>query len=125
MSNGALVFTVWADPVADDRWMPATNVHALLDWCSTVGPTAIVLYGRVVTLFDIYGPEISVDADQLAGWLGVAPATLTKALQRLVMFGLAHTTTKGYAVRSLLPPLADRHRNRRTTVLVEVPVVAP
>ncbi len=65
--------------VADD--------HELLDsWLGRLGPSATLLAQRFARDLDAL-PAVDYDHDELAAWLGIAPAVLARTLDRLARFG--------------------------------------
>ncbi|WP_395161491.1 hypothetical protein, partial [Ilumatobacter sp.] len=65
---------------------------------------------------------IEIDLTELAREMGLSytigrSSPFAKAIQRLIMFGLAHNTPFGIAVRRSIPDVAHRHVRRMTDAL--------
>ena len=79
-----------------------------------LGPTATWLLRRLVAGFDGQpdGYELDVPATARALGLSVSKglaSPFAKAVKRCVMFGVAHDTSDGWAVRRRLPAISQRH----------------
>jgi hypothetical protein len=110
-----LQFTVWTDdlPAVFDT----DSDLALVFLTPTLGPTATLVLHHVAKVLRhnqgvIDGPCL-IEADYLAGSLGVNQATLARALERLDRFGYAHTHPSGaIAVRLTVAHIPQRHQER-------------
>jgi hypothetical protein len=109
--------TPWIDPVVDRRGHDPRSSYVETFWLSVLGPTATWLLRRLVAGFDGQpaGYDLDVAATARALGLSVSKGTASpfaKAVQRCVMFGVAHTVSDGWAVRRRLPPISQRHLAR-------------
>jgi hypothetical protein len=106
--------TPWVDPVVDRRGHDPRSGYVELFWLSVLGPTATWLLRRLVAGFDRQpdGYELDVPATARALGLSVSKglaSPFAKAVKRCVMFGVAHDTSDGWAVRRRLPAISQRH----------------
>jgi hypothetical protein len=107
----------WYDPVVDDDGHDPRSRYVETFWLGVLGPTATWLIRRLAAGLDHApaGYEIDLESTAQAMGLGFAvgrASPFSKALQRCVMFGLAHQIPGGLAVRRRVPPIAHRHLRR-------------
>jgi len=112
----------WVDPVVDRRGHDPRSRYVELFWLGTLGPTATWLLRRLVDGFDRSPDGYELDLPDTAQALGLSVAKGTaspfaKALQRCVMFGLAHQAPSGFAVRRRVPAVSQRHLTRMPDAL--------
>lgn len=112
-----VVIRPWIDPVVDDDGFDPRSRYVETFWLGTLGPTATWLIRRLVAGLERHpdGYQLDLAATARAMGLSYQPGRATpfsKALQRCVMFGLAHAVTDGFAVRRRLPPVSARHLQR-------------
>lgn len=112
----------WVDPVVDRRGHDPRSRYVELFWLGTLGPTATWLMRRLVDGFDRSPDGYELDLPDTAQALGLSVAKGTaspfaKALQRCVMFGLAHQAPGGFAVRRRVPAVTQRHLTRMPDAL--------
>ena len=86
-------------------------------WLGVLGPTATWLLRRLVAGLDRAPDGYEIDLDVTARAMGMSyrpgrSSPFSKALQRCTMFGLAHQTCDGIAVRRRIPVVAHRHLRR-------------
>jgi hypothetical protein len=108
-----LIVLPWHDPVVEAIGYDARSPYVELFWLGVLGPTSTWLLRRLVSGLDAYPDGYELDLVETAQALGLSLTAGThspfgKALNRCVMFGVAHQVPGGMAVRRLLPPLAQR-----------------
>ena len=113
----SITIVPWVDPVVDDTGVDPRSRYVEMFWLGVLGPTATWLIRRLVAGLERHpdGYHLDLTATARAMGLSYSPRRSTpfsKALQRCVMFGLAHATTDGFAVRRRLPPVSMRHLQR-------------
>jgi hypothetical protein len=106
--------TPWVDPVVDRRGHDPRSGYVELFWLSVLGPTATWLLRRLVAGFDRQPDGYDLDVPATARSLGLSvskglASPFAKAVKRCVMFGVAHDTSDGWAVRRRLPAISQRH----------------
>lgn len=116
-ANGRLAVRPWLDPFVDRTGVDPRSRYAETYWLPIVGPTAMWVLRQLSDRFDHEPDGYVVDLERLAAGLGLSYAKgtrspLARAIQRLVLFGLAHTTSDGLAVRRRVPAIALRHLRR-------------
>ena len=107
----------WLDPVVDDDGHDPRSRYVEIFWLGVLGPTATWLIRRLAAGLDQQPDGYQLDLNSTARAMGLGFADgrsspFSKALQRCVMFGLAHPVPGGLAVRRRLPPIAHRHLRR-------------
>ena len=110
----SLIVMPWHDPVVESVGYEARSPYVELFWLGILGPTATWLLRRLVSGLDAYPDGYELDLAETANALGLSLTAGThspfgKALNRNVMFGMAHHLTGGIAVRRQIPPLSMRH----------------
>ena len=112
----------WLDPVVDDDGHDPRSRYVETFWLGVLGPTATWLVRRLAAGLDQQPDGYELDLAATARSMGLGftdgrSSPFSKALQRCVMFGLAHPIPGGLAVRRRLPPIAFRHLRRLPTDL--------
>lgn len=107
----------WVDPLVDRHGHDPRSHYVELFWLGVLGPTATWLLRRLVAGLDHRPDGYEVDLVELAAALGLsytrgAASPFGRAVQRCVMFGLAHPMSDGIAVRRRVPAVAQRHLRR-------------
>lgn len=107
----------WVDPVVDDDGFDARSRYVETFWLGVLGPTATWLIRRLVAGFaaEPDGYELDLDVTARAMGLRFAPgrtSPFSRALERCVMFGVAHPISGGLAVRRRIPEISSRHLRR-------------
>lgn len=107
----------WHDPLVDDDGHDPRSRYVETFWLGVLGPTATWLIRRLAAGLDQDPEGYEVDLEIMAKAMGLGFSTgrsspFSKALQRCVMFGLAHPIPGGLAVRRRVPPIAYRHLRR-------------
>jgi len=107
----------WSDPIVDERGHDPRSAYVERYWLSVIGPTATLIMRRFADEFDLDPDGFVVDLAHTASTMGLSytkaeHSPFGKALNRCVMFGLAHPTADGFAVRRMFPNVAQRHLNR-------------
>lgn len=107
----------WIDPVVDDDGHDVRSRYVETFWLGVLGPTATWLVRRFAAGLDRSPDGYEVDLTEIARAMGLSfsagrSSPFSKALQRCVMFGLAHPIPSGLAVRRRVPPVAFRHLRR-------------
>jgi hypothetical protein len=111
------VIRPWVDPIVDARGHDPRSAYVERYWLGVIGPTATWIMRRFADEFDRAPDGFTVDLAHTASSMGLSYARggnspFGKALHRCVMFGLAHATEDGWAVRRHLPSVARRHLGR-------------
>lgn len=109
-----LIVVPWRDPVVEAVGYDARSPYVELFWLGIIGPTSTWLLRRLVSGLDAYPDGYELDLAETANALGLSLTAGThspfgKALNRCIMFGMAHHVAGGIAVRRLIPPLSLRH----------------
>ena len=104
----------WIDPVVDEHGHDPRSSYVEQFWLGVIGPTATWIMRRLAAGFDTEPSGFTIDLEHTASAMGLsfakgAHSPFGKALQRCVMFGLAHPLSDGLAVRRRFPPIALRH----------------
>jgi hypothetical protein len=107
----------WVDPVVDARGHDPRSAYVERYWLSVLGPTATWIMRRFAECFDAEPDGFVLDLAHTARTMGLSfdknvVSPFGKALHRCVMFGVAHPTADGFAVRRRFPAVAQRHLNR-------------
>lgn len=108
----------WRDPIVDEDGHDPRSLYVETFWLGVLGPTATWLIRRLASDLDRHPNGYELDLDTLARSMGLSFSTgrsspFTKALQRCVMFGLAHPLPSGgLAIRRRIPRVAHRHLRR-------------
>ena len=112
-----LVIEPWEDPTLAQYGFGVTDDYVETFWLSTLGPTAAWLLRRLVAVQSDRPTSVRLDVAELSASLGIGSpqdrlTPLAKALDRLVMFGVAQVRRDRLAVRFFLPPLASKQIDR-------------
>jgi hypothetical protein len=112
-----LTIRPWIDPLVDDHGHDPRSRYVEQFWLGVLGPTATWFLRRAAGLLDRYPDGVDIDLAHTAASMGLsfAPGKATpfaRALQRCVMFGVAHQAPGALAVRRRLPPVSARHLRR-------------
>jgi hypothetical protein len=112
-----LTVVPWADPIVDEAGFDPRSRYVELFWLGVLGPTATWLIRRLAAGLDESPDGYELDLHHTARAMGLSynPARsspFSKALQRCVMFGLAHPVDHGLAVRRRIPQVTLRHLQR-------------
>jgi hypothetical protein len=113
----SIVVRPWLDPVVDDDGFDPRSRYVEVFWLGVLGPTATWLLRRLVAGLERSPEGYDLDLHATAQAMGLSYASgrsspFSKALQRCVMFGLAHPVDGGLAVRRRVPPVSFRHLRR-------------
>jgi len=115
-----ITLTKWSDPLVEYWGFEPDSLYVERFWLPVLGPTATWLVRRLNyelgNTSDFRG-AVDIDLGYVATTMGLSFAAgrnspFTKAIQRLVMFGIAHSTEDGFALRTMLPAVAGRHARR-------------
>ena len=112
-----LTIRPWVDPVVDDDGFDPRSRYVEMFWLGVLGPTATWLVRRLVAGLEQSPEGYDLDLDAIARAMGLSysagrTSPFGRALQRCVMFGLAHPIPDGLAVRRRVPPVSTRHLQR-------------
>jgi hypothetical protein len=112
-----------ADPVVEAVGFAVHDVYVELLWLPVIGPSTTWLVRRLGWWVEACPDGVTVQLAELAGWLGIGSSvgpssTVQRSLRRLVRFGLASWQGQ-LAVRTMLPPLSERHLSRLSPALQE------
>lgn len=113
----------WIDPTLEQYGFSVDGEYVETFWLGTLGPTATWLLRRLVHALRVcdatrdIDATIRLDSRELATALGIGSASghvmpLAKALDRLLMFGVAQIRGDKLVVRCFVPPLAARQIDR-------------
>lgn len=118
-STNGLVLSIrpWVDPVVDHSGHDPRSRYVEIFWLGVLGPTATWLTRRLVAGLEQSPDGYELDLSATAKAMGLSYSTgrsspFSKALQRCVMFGLAHPIEQGLAIRRRIPPVSYRHLQR-------------
>ena len=116
-ADPVLTIRPWLDPLVDENGHDPRSRYVETFWLGVLGPTATWLVRRLVAGLDRHPEGYEVELPVLAREMGLGfepgrVTPFTRALQRCVMFGLAHSIPSGLAVRRRIPPVAHRHLRR-------------
>lgn len=117
-----VALTVWIDPTVEAIGHDPRSRYVETYWLGVLGPTASWVLRRWSDVLDANPDGVEIDLTELAREMGLSytigrSSPFAKAIQRLMMFGLAHSTPFGIAVRRSIPDVAHRHVRRMTDVL--------
>jgi hypothetical protein len=108
----------WIDPLVDDNGHDPRSGYVETFWLGVLGPTATWLLRRLAAGLQQHPEGFAFDLAATAAAMGLSfrsgrSSAFSKALQRCVMFGLAHQLPDGgLAVRRRVPDVAHRHLRR-------------
>lgn len=113
----SIIVRPWVDPVVDDAGFDARSRYVETFWLGVLGPTATWLLRRLVAGLEQSPDGFDLDLDTTARAMGLSftsgrSSPFSKALERCVMFGLAHPIDGGLAVRRRIPRVSFRHLRR-------------
>jgi hypothetical protein len=116
-NDPSIIVRPWLDPVVDDDGFDPRSRYVEVFWLGVLGPTATWLIRRLVAGLERSPDGYELDLHATAQAMGLSYASgrsspFSKALQRCVMFGLAHPIDGGLAVRRRVPPISFRHLRR-------------
>ncbi len=117
MPAHSIIVRPWLDPVVDDDGFDPRSRYVEVFWLGVLGPTATWLLRRLVAGFERSPEGYQLDLHATAQAMGLSytsgrSSPFSKALQRCVMFGLAHPIEGGLAVRRRVPAISFRHLRR-------------
>jgi hypothetical protein len=113
-----LTIRPWIDPVVDDRGHDPRSRYVEIFWLGVLGPTATWLLRRLASGLEVEPDGYELDLQMTAASMGLKfspgrSSPFSRALQRCVMFGMAHPLPGGgLAVRRRIPPVGHRHLRR-------------
>lgn len=112
-----LIVRPWIDPLVDDHGHDPRSRYVEQFWLGVLGPTATWFLRRAAALLDVHPDGVEIDLGHTAASMGLSfvPGKATpfaRALQRCVMFGVAHQAPGVLAVRRRVPPVSARHLRR-------------
>ena len=111
------MYPLYTHAVVDDVGHDVRSRYVETFWLGVLGPTATWLVRRFAEGLDRSPEGYEIDLTDTARAMGLSftsgrSSPFSKALQRCVMFGLAHPIPSGLAVRRRVPPVAFRHLRR-------------
>lgn len=118
-----ITIRAWVDPLVDDHGHDPRSVYVETFWLGVLGPTATWLLRRFASELEAHPEGVDFDLVSTAASMGMSfrstrSSAFSKALQRCVMFGLAHQLPDGgLAIRRRVPAVAQRHLRRLPTAL--------
>jgi len=118
----SIVVRPWIDPVVDNDGFDARSRYVETFWLGVLGPTATWLLRRLIAGLEQSAEGYELDLATTARAMGLSftsgrSSPFSKALERCVMFGLAHPIDGGLAVRRRIPPVSFRHLRRMPDAL--------
>jgi len=118
----SIVVRPWIDPVVDNDGFDARSRYVETFWLGVLGPTATWLLRRLIAGLEQSPQGYELDLATTARAMGLSftsgrSSPFSKALERCVMFGLAHPIDGGLAVRRRIPPVSFRHLRRMPDAL--------
>ncbi|MFK8025370.1 MAG: hypothetical protein AB8G26_15540 [Ilumatobacter sp.] len=107
----------WIDPIVDELGHDPRSAYVEQFWLGVLGPTATWVLRRLTNGLAEHPDGYTLDLASTARSMGLSYRTgrsspFSKALLRCTMFGLAHQTSDGFAVRRRIPQVAQRHLRR-------------
>lgn len=107
----------WIDPLVDEAGHDPRSLYVERFWLGVLGPTATWVLRRLTAGLADHHDGYRTDLGAMAKAMGLSfspsrSSPFSKALQRCTMFGLAHQTSDGFAVRRRVPTVAHRHLRR-------------
>ncbi len=117
-----IVIRPWVDPMVDDAGHDPRSRYVEQFWLGVLGPTATWVLRRLVAGLERHPDGYRLDLTLTARTMGLSytpgrSSPFARALQRCTMFGLAHQTRDGLAVRRRVPEVAHRHLRRMPEVV--------
>ncbi|MGI9644268.1 MAG: hypothetical protein ACR2O6_03050 [Ilumatobacteraceae bacterium] len=117
LANQVVVIRPWIDPVVDDDGHDPRSRYVETFWLGVLGPTATWLVRRLAAGLDRSPEGYELDLGATAKAMGLSytegrTSPFSRALERCVMFGIAHPIPRGLAVRRRIPAVAHRHLRR-------------
>ena len=117
LANQLVIIRPWIDPVVDDDGHDPRSRYVETFWLGVLGPTATWLVRRLAAGLDRSPEGYELDLGATAQAMGLSftegrTSPFSRALQRCVMFGIAHPIPRGLAVRRRIPAVAHRHLRR-------------
>lgn len=111
-----LQLTRWVDPRIEAVGFPPHHVYVELLWLPIIGPSTTWIYRRLGELLVRRPGNAAITLTDLACAVGLGSAigpssTLQQSLRRLIRFGLARWNGL-LAVRTMAPPISQRHLER-------------
>lgn len=119
IASGSIAFARWDDEAAAEGFETFSN--DTLVWLTPIlGPTSTLLLHRIAWYHDSGVILWIADADELAATFGVGVGHLRLTLLRLENFGMIAGAGEHTKVRSRIPKLPRRWRDRYPTQLREI-----
>lgn len=114
----------WTDAVIEHSGYPVRGDYVEQFWLGVLGPTATWLLRRLVAGFEYWPEGYELDLVETAQAIGTNykpghDSAFSRAIDRLVMFGLAQKYAGGLAVRTKVPELTARSLQRLPQYLRE------
>ena len=115
--HGRLMITPWRDDVVVRDGFSTLSRYVEWYWLPVLGPTALLAARRMVSAFDWYSDGYESDVAEMASSLGLAYTDgthnpFTRAVARLMYFGVVKGTAHSLSVRTHLPVLPAHHLAR-------------
>lgn len=115
-----LIFPVrrWDDPLVEQLGFPVRDPYFEAVWLPVVGPSVCCAMRLLGTWATAAPSGIDVNLCELAEALGLGErhaaknAPIRRTLHRMIRFGLADWTGRALHVRTVVPPVAQRHLDR-------------
>ena len=117
-----LFVSAWHDPLVDETGHDTRSRYVEQFWLGVHGPTATWLLRRGGAGLAAHPDGYEFALERTAREMGLSyrsgrASPFAKGIQRCTMFGLAHQTGDGIAVRRRVPDVAHRHLRRMPDAL--------
>jgi hypothetical protein len=115
----------WADPVVEAVGFPVNSIYTETVLLPIVGPSAMLCLRRLAAWATISPDGSAVDTTQLARDLGLGDglgrnSAISRTLNRLCWFDLAHWNDHNLAVRTTVAPLPPHQLRRLSPPILAV-----
>jgi hypothetical protein len=115
----------WPDPLVEAHGFPVNSIYTETVLLPILGPSATLCLRRLGTWAALSPDGIPVNTRQLACDLGLGSglgrnAPMSRTLNRLCQFDLAHWDNHELAVRTAVGPLPERHLRRLSPPVLAV-----
>ena len=115
--HGRMMITPWHDESVSQHGFPTLSRYVEWYWLPILGPTALLALRRMVSAFEWYSNGYESHVEELASSLGLTYTEgthnpFTRAVSRLMYFGVVRGTAHSLAVRTHLPLVPTTHLQR-------------
>ena len=115
--HGRMMITPWHDAALRDHGFPTLSRYVEWYWLPILGPTALLALRRMASAFEWYSNGYECHVEELASSLGLTYTDgthnpFTRAVSRLMYFGVVRGTAHSLDVRTHLPIVPHAHLTR-------------